>query len=425
MEWTISRLETTNERRQKLMQAEDTLLRDDSHRAMIGLITKYSVLAGESAVLFGDLNSRAETSLTSLETLTGNVEALKQTVSKPSFGQVERLAEDPPLDLNYITADTRPLSIEGLLEKCPPMPEFELFDDLMELETPSKIRFSNPDFFFQCWLEEQMAIQEKSKRKQRKSRKRRQKIAAAEPAPPQPAPTPAPPSAPVPPPPPQPGAMAISPNAPPPPPMPRKIMPNPPRVTPAEDTSPPPDMPPARPSHPIPMSTDNLPDVPPPMPPSSPPGGLPPPAPAPMPVDLPQRQTDLRRVSPVTAVWPPAPATRLPSHAAHRTATHRLAASRDPSPARATLAPASSEAASPSSSRDAVHGHAIRTEACAGPRPRLVPGPNQGRKITQACVGHTTDSPASASRPARAWSTTATPARASVQRPKHSCTRPS
>eukprot|EP01119_Soliformovum_irregulare_P003016 TRINITY_DN1328_c0_g1_i1.p1 TRINITY_DN1328_c0_g1~~TRINITY_DN1328_c0_g1_i1.p1 ORF type:complete len:461 (+),score=181.17 TRINITY_DN1328_c0_g1_i1:55-1437(+) len=173
-------------RKEKILQAT-------THSSMVGILAQMAWLADYSHEIFSGLNDEARSTYTRMTNLSQQLSNIESAIPR-----IEKMVEQKPLqsffnnpraefslplvsDAQVFTADSQSKSIKQLYAQSKPPPPLHKMDKYMDEGKKCLEMYTNPKFFLDEWIAEQMKIRQAAKEARRKRREEGKLKAAADP----------------------------------------------------------------------------------------------------------------------------------------------------------------------------------------------------------------------------------------------------
>jgi hypothetical protein len=161
----------------------EMILEQEVHNSMIGILTQLSWLASYAGDLFKNILENSTKTFNRINTLTSKFQSIKELVPT-----IEKTFETTPLDIFtsnkrseftsntladacLFTNDSLPKPLFTIYkEKCSPPPALSKMDPYMDDGKKCLELYTNPRFFLDTWIEEQMKQRQQAKEERRKRR---------------------------------------------------------------------------------------------------------------------------------------------------------------------------------------------------------------------------------------------------------------
>ena len=166
------------------LPSQHAVLQDASQKDMLGLLSQLAHLFQHSNAIFGELVNEVSSTakrISSLgarvDSLLGTLPHLEQHVSQvqvheagntPMSGRATRFTEDAQLFL----PEHRPAAIASLVAASQPPPDLPSLDQFAEDGSSCLKKYTNSQFFFEMWFQEQEARYNQAKQKRDAKRER-------------------------------------------------------------------------------------------------------------------------------------------------------------------------------------------------------------------------------------------------------------
>lgn len=188
MVFIIKTIESTDRNINIPLDTSQTVVSEKvNHHSMAGIITQLSSLAQYSSLVFTRLISEStetydrilklSSRLNNLAEDTKEVENYMQTTTLDTMLATSRAAfsSEPNLQDQLFTRSSLPEGVKQIYDKAFPPPNLAILDPYMEGGGSALKMYTNPNFFIEEWISEQLKIREEALKEKKKRRAERKK----------------------------------------------------------------------------------------------------------------------------------------------------------------------------------------------------------------------------------------------------------